>query len=239
MDDDAAARRVPAPWTSHPSFLERPGWTTRRRLASWVWALAPALTFGLVNGATFLYAAIRQRGWGWWLAFGGYAGMTVSIFALSNAPDDSPADNAQSALIMTNWILGAGHALGTRRRVFQTDATVDLAGDPVLAAALHAQERRDLARQILGHDPRLASDLAIGRPDLGRGYDDGGLVDVNTAPATLLTRLPGLTEPLAQRVVVARAAAGGFTSLEEMAILADLPPGLIDLMRDRVVLSPR
>jgi len=231
--------RALTPWTSHRGLVDREAWTGGRRLSSWIWALAPILTLGLANAAIFLYAAIRRRRWGWWAAAGAYAGTVVTIFALSGAPDGTTQDSVYTAVIMTNLIVGAGHALGTRRRVFEPDAVTDLDNDPVLAAAVRAQERRELARQILAQDPRLGSDLAIGRPDLGRGYDDGGLVDANSAPMALLVRLPGLTAPEAERLVAARAAAGGFSSIEEMAVLADLPMVLVDMLRDRLVFSPR
>ena len=235
MEPDRAA----APWTSHPDLVDRPEWSHGRRVASWIWAFAPIFTLGLANGAVFLYAALRRRHWAWWAAAGAYAATTVAIFALTGAADGTTQDDVYGALVMTNLIVGAGHALGTRRRVFQPEGVTDLTNDPVLARAVHAQERRDLARQIMAQDPQLASDLAIGRPDLGRGYDDGGLVDVNTAPVTVLMSLPGLTKTEVDRLDAARAAAGGFVSLEEMAILADLPLPLVDLLRDRLVLSPR
>ncbi len=76
---------------------------------------------------------------------------------------------------MTNWVVGAGHALATRQRVFQPPATLDLGNDPVLAA----------------------------------------------------------------QVVTVRDSAGGFSSAEEMAILTDLPPHVVDQVRDRLVFSPR
>ena len=231
--------RAMTPWTSHPDLVDRQTWTQGRRVASWVWALAPVYTLGMANAAVFLYAAIRKRSWAWWVSAAAYAAATVGIFSLTDSPDGSTSDAVYGALIMTNWVVGAGHAIGARRRVFEPDAVTDLSNDPVLAAAVHAQERRDLARQILAQDPQLASNLAIGRPDLKRGYDDGGLVDVNSAPVAVLVGLPGLTRPVAERIVAAREATSGFTSLDEMAILADLPPDVVDTMRDRVVLSPR
>lgn len=234
-----APNRPVVPWTSDPSLVDRAAWTGNLRRASWVWALAPLATCGLGNVPVFLYAAIRQRRRSWWYAFGGYAAATVSMFSLTNAIEDSAQDNIQTILIMTNWVVGAGHALATRQRVFQPPATLDLGNDPVLAAAVHAQGRRDLARNILAQDPRLASDLGIGRPDLGRGYDDGGLVDANTAPAAVLARLPALGPSLASQVVTVRDSAGGFSSAEEMAILTDLPPHVVDQVRDRLVFSPR
>jgi hypothetical protein len=45
---------------------------------------------------------------------------------------------------------------------------------------------------LLGRDPAVAAELRIGRPDLPRNFDDGGLIDVNTVPAQVLSRLLGL-----------------------------------------------
>jgi len=50
--------------------------------------------------------------------------------------------------------------------------------DPALAAAIACRQRRQQARQLLANDPGLARELRIGRPDLPRDYDDGGLVAV-------------------------------------------------------------
>ena len=72
-----------------------------------------------------------------------------------------------------------------------------------------------------------------------RGYDDGGLVDANTAPATVLARLPALGPVLAKRLVTVRDSAGGFSSAGAMAILADLPPSVVEQIRDQLVFSPR
>jgi hypothetical protein len=37
----------------------------------------------------------------------------------------------------------------------------------------------------------MAWELRIGRPDLPRVYDDGGLIDVNHVPPQVLATLPG------------------------------------------------
>jgi hypothetical protein len=47
---------------------------------------------------------------------------------------------------------------------------------------------RDRARQIVSQNPELARELMIGRPDLPRTYDDGGLIDANYAPVEVLVR---------------------------------------------------
>ncbi len=208
-------------------------------MASWVWTLASPLTFGFANSGLFLYAALKRRGLVDWLAEIGYLVALVLMVTASSRSSDDGFDALAGAALFIGWVVGAGHAFAVRRSLFEPPARTDLGVDPVLAKAVNASERRELARQILAQDPVLASNLGIGRPDLGRGYDDGGLVDVNSAPATVLVALPGLTPDVTQRLLAAREASGGFTSLEEMTILADLSPSVVDTLRDKLVLSPR
>jgi hypothetical protein len=62
-------------------------------------------------------------------------------------------------------------------------------------ARADAEERMRLrreARKLCQDNPVLAQELKIGRPDLPRDYDDGGLVDVNHVPAAILAARLGL-----------------------------------------------
>jgi hypothetical protein len=56
----------------------------------------------------------------------------------------------------------------------------------VAAAAVAAAQRRQHARVLAKGDPVLARDLCIGRPNMPREFDGGGLVDVNHAAAPAL-----------------------------------------------------
>lgn len=59
---------------------------------------------------------------------------------------------------------------------------------------MQARARRDQARSLRANDPAVARELGIGLDlglDLGRGYDDGGPVDLNTAPAGSSPRCGG------------------------------------------------
>jgi DNA uptake protein ComE-like DNA-binding protein len=89
-------------------------------------------------------------------------------------------------------------------------------------------ERRREARQILTTDPELARQLCIGRPDLPRRYKDGGLVDANHAPATVLAALPGISAALADQVVTSRDIVGGFRDLSDMSITLGITPQTLD-----------
>lgn len=226
-------------WEHNQLLMRQDPWTPGRRVASWLWAIASPFTFGLANPGLFFYAALKRRRRVDWLAEAGYVLALVIMVTGSQRGAGEGGDVLATIAIFTSWIVGAGHAFAIRRKLFEPPARIDLGADPVLAKAVNAGERRELARQILTQDPVLASNLGIGRPDLGRGYDDGGLIDVNTAPATVISGLPGLTPDVAQRLVTARDAAGGFSSLEEMVILADLPPTFVNAVGERLVLSPR
>ena len=70
------------------------------------------------------------------------------------------------------------------------------------------QERREQARRLLHDHPETARQLAVGRPDLPRWFDDGGLVDVNQVPAAVLAELPGVSPETAHAVVAGREAHG-------------------------------
>ncbi|MBA9007413.1 ComEA family DNA-binding protein [Thermomonospora cellulosilytica] len=99
----------------------------------------------------------------------------------------------------------------------------------------HARiRRRQEARTLAMQDPLTARELMIGRTDMPpdrRPYDDGGLIDVNVVPAQELTRF-GLSMQDAERIVRLRAETGGFSSAEDLAVVANLPPHLVPELRE-------
>jgi len=85
-------------------------------------------------------------------------------------------------------------------------------------------------------DPAAARELGIGRPDLGRGYDDGGLVDLNTASAGVITSVCGVDALLADAIVAARTRRGGlFYGLGEVLIDVAVPSAVEGELRERAV----
>lgn len=72
--------------------------------------------------------------------------------------------------------------------------------------------------------PDIAAELCIGRPDLFRWFDDGGLVDVNLVPEGLLVTLPGVSATMARNLAVERACGGPFGSVHELVSRGALPP---------------
>jgi DNA uptake protein ComE-like DNA-binding protein len=106
-----------------------------------------------------------------------------------------------------------------------------------LAAARDRIERRKDARHLLQHDPDLAREMRIGRPDLPRDYDDGGLVDVNHVPGTVLETQLGLTPGEATDVLAARDKLGKFSSADELCAYTELPPDRVDELRELMIFA--
>ncbi len=118
---------------------------------------------------------------------------------------------------------------------------VPLPGDGNARAVAAANARRALrqkAREQAAEDLLLARELRIGRPDLPRHYDDGGLVDLNHVPAHALTTLRGVTPEIADQIVAVRDRVGAFSSAEELAATAGLHPDLTPEIREYGIFLP-
>jgi hypothetical protein len=81
----------------------------------------------------------------------------------------------------------------------------------------------------------MARELRIGRPDLPRTYDDGGLVDLNGAPADAIAATCGIDLPFAALITEARANGIHFTTVDDVFSVADIPFPLWDRIRERAV----
>ena len=106
-----------------------------------------------------------------------------------------------------------------------------------LAAARDRLERSKEARHLVATNPALARDLRIGRPDLPREYDDGGLVDVNHVPVAVFSSGLGLTPIEARDVLAARDKLGRFVSAEELCEYTQLSPDRVDELRDLMIFT--
>jgi Helix-hairpin-helix motif len=107
-----------------------------------------------------------------------------------------------------------------------------------IAVATMRRELRRQARELAAEDPALARELRVGRPDLPRQYDDGGLVDVNQVPPPVLTALTGVTPEIAERIVSIREHVGRYSSAEELVTTADLHPDLTAEIREYGLFLP-
>ena len=204
----------------------------RRRIGSFLWALLPLLTWGLLAPVPFVHAAIRLHTTVMWLV----AAIYVLAWAVVGpagvlAQDPDPNDLVVAFSQLGLVIAATAHAFMLRPRVFPPPRP----DDPAVAAALTARGQRERAREIMASDPTLGRELRIGRPDLPRQYEDGGLVDVNHVPAPVLADRLGLSQEEAARVVATRAQLGRFSSPAELAVYAELPDATVEAARDRLL----
>lgn len=111
-------------------------------------------------------------------------------------------------------------------------------GDPRIARARQQLAARDKALKLARENPRLALAAGVGRPDVAGAFH-GGVIDINHAPAEAIASLPSIDLELARRVVAAREAVDGFSSLEDFGSVLDLPGDMVEQVREHVVFLPR
>jgi hypothetical protein len=197
-----------------------------------LWTLFP---FGMATWAVFAHAGRRARTTRWkvYAALYGIASYAALVFSSVYEPADGD-DALAGMLILIPWVLGVGHALYIRpeylRRREQKPSAIEQA-----RARLQTREQ---ALQIAREEPALAQELGIGRPDR-RGAMDAGLVDINSAPASVIERLPGIDRALARRIVALREELDGFTSLEDLGMTLDMPGDDVEDLREKTVFLPR
>jgi hypothetical protein len=203
-----------------------------RAWLSYLWALVPPLSLGFATPLVFFFAASRLRSGRLWIACAAYSAILV-IWVWLSARNDIVAAIAPAILTVGALV----HAMFIRRAVFfgpSKPSAMKLAVD-------RAGERRRLreqARRLAVEDPALALELGIGRPDLRRDYDDGGVIDVNHVPPRVLLRLPGVTPERAEVIVRMREERGGFVSAEELCASAELPAEVSHEITEHTVYLP-
>ncbi|MDT0464861.1 helix-hairpin-helix domain-containing protein [Streptomyces gibsoniae] len=79
----------------------------------------------------------------------------------------------------------------------------------------------------------------MGRPDLSRQYEDGGLIDLNSAPAHVIAKACSIEPSSAERIVATRQELGSFSSLDEVFVYAEVEQGTAARIRDYALLLPR
>lgn len=213
---------------------------TANLLKSWLWALVPLLTLGFGTAAIMAHAAVKRKSLLQGAAMPVYLAGLAIVLAVD--PDHGSRQEFIHGVGMTvNMGLGFVHAVAIRSWVFPRP------GDPdrletrqrtAIQARRAAAEARKKARALMADDPALARDLGIGRPDLpGREYPDGGLIDVNTVDADTLVTHGRFPRDWAAKIVARRAEVGGFDSVEDLALMTDAHPQVMDPIREYLVFS--
>jgi Helix-hairpin-helix motif len=206
-----------------------------RILARVGFVAVPALSFGYLTGMAFLFAAVQLRSRRLAVAAAVYLTATVVTFSLSQREMTVTLSVVLSVHAGLNWLVGTAHAVVVQRRLFRPVPSA--MEDPAVIAALARRKRREEARELLDRDPALAAELRIGRPDLPRDFDDGGLIDINTVSAQVLSRLPGLRPEDVERILTARLDPLGLHSVEDLIVSAEVPADVAESLREQLVFS--
>jgi len=197
----------------------------------------PAITLGLGSAVPFLYWAFRLRSRRF-TAFGaayGAAACVCLVLIDGSSSDDTWRATLAGFIALTLACVGTAHALVVRHEILGEILDLNRGQDDPERQALERIHRREYARELLQSDPPLAYELRIGRPDLPRNFDDGGLIDINHASAVAIAQLPDVSTEMAQRVVSARESVGGFTSVDDMSVVIGCAPQFLDRYRDLFV----
>jgi hypothetical protein len=213
---------------------------------SWYF-LITIVSVGLLAWVPFTHAAgrLRRRSIAGLAVL--YAALSVTavvlIFVAPTDAQDQLTEGGMTLVIVGELLLlalvigGCMHQIWLRHQVYHV-TTAAPEPEPELAVALRARARRAAARKLVADDPLIARELRIGRPDLPGDYDDGGLVDLNNAPAAMIATACELTQRTADGIVAARIRCGGFLTVEDLFSMADIPIGAWDMVRDRSIVIP-
>ncbi|WP_435208164.1 BTAD domain-containing putative transcriptional regulator [Micromonospora sp. bgisy143] len=234
-----AALAAPPPplLPANPGRPPRPYWANRT-----VTILGTALvllSFGCLTWLVILAHAAWRRSWRLALAGVGYLALVVIEVILLDldSPDaevSGPTAATFCGLGLITWMAGAMH-------VILLSIWEAITGRPDSARGRADEERRirrEHARYLLYHYPAAREEWRLGRPDLARSFDDGGLVDVNAVPEQVLTALPGLTSEQGRQIVMDRWLRGPYASMEELAARCLLPPSTTEPLRDLLLFLP-
>jgi hypothetical protein len=223
------------------------------------WVSVPLWSLGFAAWAPFAWRLVASRHWRDAYALAGYlaaaAAQVTLLVAASHGADifsvmwtflflnggvigDLGAVGVSIGLVAA--YVASVHALAAFRpsagfRGAPLYRPLETRDSAVLRAARHRVRRRRAARKLAGRAPARAARLGIGRPDLQRSYDDGGLVDINHAPDGTLAGQLGMTQHEIDAVHAARQRLGTFSSGNELSVYAGLPAHRVDELRDFII----
>jgi hypothetical protein len=171
------------------------------------------------------------------------AGIYLVVLMALTPPQRSDGSSGNEALstigglsVLFVVVLACIQLRSLRREVYGGRGVVVAQADPAVARALAGRARRAETRQLLTRDPALRCELGIGRPDLGKGYDDGGLIDINTASAEVIARVCDMERVHADAIAAARAARGGtWFNIGELLVDVPLPPYAQEQVQERAI----
>lgn len=214
----------------------RPG--SAVRIGSLWYVAVPLLTLGLLTFLPFLHAAIRLRRLWVWLVTLVFTLVAGAAFYVSGQPEGTTSGAVDAVVVVAvlgSMVLGITVLTRLRREVYRLGESEgpNTEVDPAVRHVLKARTKRAQARDLASTDPLMARELRIGRPDLSGDYDDGGLIDIASAPGSVIAQVLELSPEQAAEIVAARDTA---ITVDDLFSLADLPTSAWDRIRDRAVI---
>ncbi|WP_161952540.1 BTAD domain-containing putative transcriptional regulator [Actinoplanes sp. TFC3] len=192
-------------------------------------SLLPILLCSIGSWIYFVYAGIYRRDRRQFVAAAVYLVLFIVACVIMgidpspvNSKDTTPLENVAICMWLTIAVVAAVHG----------GVLASHPGDSPLARTLRAQ-----ARMFAAYNPAQALHMGVGRPDLSRSYDDGGLIDINHAPSHVLTQLPGITPQTAQAITIGRFARP-YLQPEEMIVRGFVTSKMLHRMASWVICLP-
>lgn len=164
-----------------------------------------------------------------WTTFGGAAEDATGT------PSGARADIGGTMLLALT-VFSTVHAFRLRREVFGLAARNPPVAVPGMAEALHRRQLREQYRELAQRDAALAREMRVGRPDLPRGFDDGGLLALNQLSEHALVAHSDLTAEEAADIVRVRTERDGLISIHDVAVFGRLTPQRAEQLREYCVL---
>jgi DNA-binding SARP family transcriptional activator len=198
---------TPVPSTFPPFELPRRRFPIEEILLA---AALPLVTCSFGGWMYFVYAALRHHDRRQYIAAAAYAAL-FSLGVAFLAVDPSSVDSEDLSGAEWSGLL-----------ILTVLSIVAAIHGPVVAARSGDSERqralREQVQRFAAFDPIRALHLGVGRPDLMRGFDDGGLIDINHVPGAELARHTGLSLPEAHRIVTDRMQRGPYHRADDLVL---------------------
>ncbi|MFB4297659.1 BTAD domain-containing putative transcriptional regulator [Actinomadura sp. NTSP31] len=201
----------------------------------------PVVTLGVCTWAMIAYFAGRRRSVPLGAAAAGYL-VLFTVFLAIVTSEDADTVSALDGVAMGAWLVtvfgGAVHvAVLTADPGPARPAAAPQPPAPAMVDHIERRTRREQARSLLLHHPAMARELGIGRPDLPRDFDDGGLVDLNAVPEHVLASLPGV-DPYHAKLIVAARRSRRLTSPEDLIAQGVLPAPIVRALNEVLIALP-
>jgi len=206
------------------------------------WASMPVWSLGFLSFGPFLRLALARHQKRDWAICAAYLAAVVAVCVALSVVQRGNA--AVGGLVIGLIGFATVHAAiafrppqGQLAQAQSSQPSPHFDNRHAVADARNRIELRQHARELAGRDPVLARELRIGRPDLPRQYDDGGLIDVNNVPGAVLAAHLGLDEREVTALIATRVSLGKLTSADELVNYAELAPDRVDAIRDLLLFT--